>query len=596
MNSDRLDSWKEISKYLKRDVRTCIRWKNLYSLPVHKIDDKSPYSRVFAYKSEIDQWLKEKSSHGFRHSLLANKWTYVVLASVLILFLLIYAYLYIENNSSSDSSTLAVIPIENLERSQHIDYLCKGIANEIVNRLIFIDDVKVIPIDNNNYDLLKSPKTNNKPYGADYLLKGTTIKNKDGISIFLRLIRTSDDSKLWEKRFDNPEKNISHIIENTYLKINEHLNNKNSNQPFLRNETNNNLYISHLKEDYIENIIKSGNNDPWKLYYKGKYLLGKSSPESNRIAINFFNQIIEIDNDFALSYIGLAQCYSNYVNFGWDFDKKWIDKAESLLSKAKSLAYNGPEFYSAAIEINLIKLMGFDGNNSDKINILAKQGIEKYNHHPQLNSIVGYWYFLKFGETGKILYFKKALEYKEKSFLLNPSSINNMVYAELLMLNKEYNKALDVCKITERNNSSALTKFRLGEIYYYMGDLNNSSFIFNQFEHSDLKLKIDSLFFLAMISSRLGEHNKAKKTIERISLLSPENTTHEDDLKLASIYFGLNNKELGYKHLIKHFESIDSKYNYHIDWKYTDIDQNFDSVKKEHKIKKIYDRFKDYSE
>ncbi len=52
---ERLDSWTEISAYLKRTVRTVQRWERAQGLPVHRIvHDKR--STVFAYKSELDHW------------------------------------------------------------------------------------------------------------------------------------------------------------------------------------------------------------------------------------------------------------------------------------------------------------------------------------------------------------------------------------------------------------------------------------------------------------------------------------------------------------------------------------------------------------
>lgn len=54
-----LSSWKEISGYLNCGLRTCHRWEKEYGLPVHRIEgaEKSP---VFAYKEELDAWLKQK--------------------------------------------------------------------------------------------------------------------------------------------------------------------------------------------------------------------------------------------------------------------------------------------------------------------------------------------------------------------------------------------------------------------------------------------------------------------------------------------------------------------------------------------------------
>lgn len=51
--SDRLDSWKEIAAYLKRDVTTVHRWEKKEGLPVHRhVHDKQ--GSVYAYRSELD--------------------------------------------------------------------------------------------------------------------------------------------------------------------------------------------------------------------------------------------------------------------------------------------------------------------------------------------------------------------------------------------------------------------------------------------------------------------------------------------------------------------------------------------------------------
>jgi len=60
-NSKRLDSWKEISMYVNREIRTCYKWEKELLLPVYRINKKSPRSRVFAYTDEIDQWFKERA-------------------------------------------------------------------------------------------------------------------------------------------------------------------------------------------------------------------------------------------------------------------------------------------------------------------------------------------------------------------------------------------------------------------------------------------------------------------------------------------------------------------------------------------------------
>lgn len=56
----RLDSWKEIAAYFKRDVRTVRRWERSEGLPVHRHLHRARGS-VYASRDELDQWLAHRS-------------------------------------------------------------------------------------------------------------------------------------------------------------------------------------------------------------------------------------------------------------------------------------------------------------------------------------------------------------------------------------------------------------------------------------------------------------------------------------------------------------------------------------------------------
>ena len=58
---DFLDSWKEISLFLKRGIRTVQRWEATEGLPVHR-HRHLKRGTVFAFASEIDGWLKTRDS------------------------------------------------------------------------------------------------------------------------------------------------------------------------------------------------------------------------------------------------------------------------------------------------------------------------------------------------------------------------------------------------------------------------------------------------------------------------------------------------------------------------------------------------------
>jgi Tol biopolymer transport system component len=58
---DRLESWKEIAGYLRRDVSTVQRWEKREGLPVHRHAHEK-LGTVYAYKNELDSWRLARGS------------------------------------------------------------------------------------------------------------------------------------------------------------------------------------------------------------------------------------------------------------------------------------------------------------------------------------------------------------------------------------------------------------------------------------------------------------------------------------------------------------------------------------------------------
>ncbi|MBA7644190.1 hypothetical protein ES703_51927 [subsurface metagenome] len=598
-NKDILYSWKEISNYLDRNTRTCLRWEAELGLPVHRINDDSSRSKVFAYKLEIDRWLKEKarSKKIKKLAFLEDRQSIIGLISALALLSTILLFLLFTNritiSPTPENLSLAVLPFENLNPSEYDEYFSAGITNEIINKLILLNKLKVIPAKSVSKYNNSSENKNQiaEELSADYILAAKIKKDDNKIRIHVQLIRTKNYKTIWSEEFEDGLENTFSIQENICRKIHEKLK-LNIDQELLLlfddGKTHDYLaYDNYLKGNHILSRLNENNSDPWKLYHQGKFYWGKCTPESNKFAIGLFSQAIEIDMNFAPAYIGLAHCYSNYVNFNWLFDVKWLDKAEELLKKAQTTSPDLPEYYSTLIEIYLSKHIFFDEDKKTIAFELAEEGIKKYPNHPQINSITGYCFYLKFGEKGNEADFAKALEYKEISFLLNPYRLSNIVYAELLMLNKNFYKAIKICNFVKENDTSLMAKFRLGEIYYNLGDLDKSEAIFQQFNNAPLHLKNDSLFYLAMISSQKGERDKTLRKIEEIKLMAPEEFIANDYLYLASAYMGLGMKELGYEYLRSFFNRLRTKKMQFIYLKYIDTDRNFDYFRGEEEFKKI---------
>ncbi len=57
---DRLDSWKEIAAYMRRDVTTVQRWEKREGMPVHRhVHDKM--GSVYAFRTDLDAWARSRS-------------------------------------------------------------------------------------------------------------------------------------------------------------------------------------------------------------------------------------------------------------------------------------------------------------------------------------------------------------------------------------------------------------------------------------------------------------------------------------------------------------------------------------------------------
>ena len=61
--SDRLESWKEIATYLRRDVTTVQRWEKREGMPVHR-HQHDRLGTVYAFRAELDAWARSRRLAG----------------------------------------------------------------------------------------------------------------------------------------------------------------------------------------------------------------------------------------------------------------------------------------------------------------------------------------------------------------------------------------------------------------------------------------------------------------------------------------------------------------------------------------------------
>lgn len=131
---ERLDSWKEIADYLKRDVRTVQRWESSEQLPVHRLLHKKRPT-VYAFKEELDVWIQEKEPtlgnngepwYSYLWYRISTSYLCVMLFGVFtgsVLMLLVYQFLW---EAIPDLPSYNVVPLTAYEGSEDQAALSPG--------------------------------------------------------------------------------------------------------------------------------------------------------------------------------------------------------------------------------------------------------------------------------------------------------------------------------------------------------------------------------------------------------------------------------------------------------------------------------------
>ena len=88
------------------------------------------------------------------------------------------------------------------------------------------------------------------------------------------------------------------------------------------------------------------NKEAYRYYVQGKNLFNKRNPESDKKAIENFEQAILLDPNFALAYVGLAKAYHGMVGLGSGSPRIEHEKAKQAVKKALELDNNLAEAYA----------------------------------------------------------------------------------------------------------------------------------------------------------------------------------------------------------------------------------------------------------
>jgi TolB-like protein/Tfp pilus assembly protein PilF len=213
-SAERLDSWKEIAAYLKRDESTVRRWEE-EGLPVHRYPHKKKAS-VFAYRAEIDRWVNNGHAGLATTAVPAATterrtavwWTATALG-LLVLAALGLNVLGVRDRLLARSvaghiTSIAVLPLKNLSGDPGQDYFADGMTEALITRLGQISALHVISHQSmlGYRDTTKSLPQIARELNVDSLLEGTVLHSGNRIRITANFVQAVPERHLWAESYE----------------------------------------------------------------------------------------------------------------------------------------------------------------------------------------------------------------------------------------------------------------------------------------------------------------------------------------------------------------------------------------------------------
>ena len=181
---DRLDSWKEIASYLRRDVRTVQRWEKKEGLPVYR-HQHDKLGSVYAYKPELTAWISTRQP--------AEETT-------------------TRQRIRPDKIKVAVLPLGNLAGDPEQDYFSDGLTEEMITQITRLQPERLAVI---ALSTAMNYKASNKPLeqikndlNVDYILQGKVRRADSRVRITAQLVEVEDHTQIWAETFERDLRDI----------------------------------------------------------------------------------------------------------------------------------------------------------------------------------------------------------------------------------------------------------------------------------------------------------------------------------------------------------------------------------------------------
>jgi serine/threonine-protein kinase len=234
-------------------------------------------------------------------------------------------------SSSPRLNSIAVLPFANLSSDAENEYFCDGLAEELLNALAKIDDLKVAA--RTSAFSFKGKNTNvgeiGKILNVKTVLEGSVRKSGNKLRILVQLINIADGYHLWSEKYDREMKDIFDVQDEITLAVVDALKVK---------------LLGGKKSAVLKRY--TDNAEAYELYLKGLYFFNKHTEEGWRKAIEYFEKTIEIEPEHAPAYAGIGFCYATFWFYYIAPPEITIPKWKSTVSRALEIDDDLPEAHN----------------------------------------------------------------------------------------------------------------------------------------------------------------------------------------------------------------------------------------------------------
>lgn len=221
--------------------------------------------------------------------------------------------------------SIAVLPLTNLSGDPSQEYFSDGMTEALITNLAKTTDLRVI-----SRTSVMHYKGTQKPLPeiarelhVDAVVEGSVQRFGDRVRITAQLIRAAADQHLWAESYERDLRDVLGLQDEVAHAIAEQVGSRLT----PKNSTHHESPRTVVPEAY-------------DAYLKGQYFWNKRTPESLKKSVEYFQQAIAKDPEYAPAYANLAQFYFLASAYG-------ILTPEESLSKAKTFATKSVEIDSS---------------------------------------------------------------------------------------------------------------------------------------------------------------------------------------------------------------------------------------------------------